>query len=92
MKVYLQGLAENRQVPVSGVRELQTAFHHVPQEGKPDGPPWLVGGKWVYTRDGKPRQPGALRKPGKSGDLPETTDWLIEAMEHWDEADFDPLP
>jgi hypothetical protein len=58
----------------------------------PEGPPWFIDGKWSYTQDGKPRQPGALRKLGKSTDLPETPDWLIEAMEHWDEDDFDPIP
>ncbi|MEO6716315.1 MAG: hypothetical protein ABIM50_03590 [Novosphingobium sp.] len=77
---------------VSGVREMQMPF--AAAAAAETGPPWLVDGKWVYTRDGKPRQPGALRgkhKPVTLEDL-ETPDWLIEIMEHWDEADFDPMP
>lgn len=40
----------------------------------------------------KPRQPGGLRQPGKTGNLPDTPDWLIDVMKHWDETDFDPQP
>ena len=89
VKEYLSGLCDDA-TAVSGVREMPMPFKH----GEPakDGPPWLVGGEWVYTKDGKPRQPGALRKPGKMVDLPKTPDWLIEAMEHWDEDDFDQMP
>ena len=48
------------------------------------GPPRLVDGAWVYTKDGKPRQPGSMR-----GLLPEDDSWL-----EWDEemlAYFDKL-
>ena len=73
---------------------MQMPFKAAPVAPTPalPGPPWLVDGAWVYTQDGKPRQPGGLRKPGKIADLPETPEWLIDVMEHWDEADFDPLP
>ena len=89
VKDYLNGLADGPQA-VSEVRDRQMSFKHA--DPAPDGPPWLVGGKRVYTRDGKPRQPGSMRKPGKFTDVPNTPDWLIEVMEHWDESDFDPLP
>lgn len=69
VKVYLNGLAaSDAPATPSGVREMRVPFKHA--EPAPDGPPWLVNGKWVYTRDGKPRQPGSMR--GKL-DLPE--DW-----------------
>jgi hypothetical protein len=77
---------------VQGVAEMQMPFH-APAPAQ-DGPPWLVNGEWVYTRDGKPRQPGALRgkyKPVTLEDL-ETPDWLIEIMENGDNTQFDPLP
>ena len=90
VKDYLNGLAGGDPPSPQGVREMSMPFQHA--EPAKDGPPWLVKGQWVYTRDGKPRQPGALRRPGKNSDLPETPDWLIEVMEHWDEDDFDPLP
>ena len=89
VKDYLSGLG--REAPAeAGVRDMQMPFHAAAPAM--DGPPWLVDGKWVYTRDGKPRQPGGLRKVGKCSDLPETPDWLIDLMEHWDEDDFDPIP
>jgi len=90
VKDYLNGLVGGDQPAPSGVREMQMPFKHA--EPAQAGPPWLIDGAWSYTRDGKPRQPGALRKPGKIVDLPETPDWLIAEMEHWDEDDFDPMP
>ena len=92
VKDYLVGLAGAPAPSAAGVREMTMPFKHA--EPAADGPPWLVDGKWVYTKDGKPRQPGGLRgkfKPVSREDL-ETPDWLIEIMEHWDESDFDPLP
>ncbi len=94
---YLNALAEEGAPAVpTGFREMPKPFQHA-QPAK-DGPPWLVDGKWVYTRDGKPRQPGALR-----GILPEDNSWLEwdEEMleffdklqnEPWDDSKFDPLP
>ena len=92
VKDYLVGLAGGQVPSAAGVREMTMPFKHA--EPAADGPPWLVDGIWVYTMDGKPRQPGGLRgkfKPVSREDL-ETPDWLIEIMEHWDESDFDPLP
>ena len=67
-------------------------FNHA--EASKDGPPWLIDGVWSYTKDGKPRQPGSMRGKYKSIELAdlETPDWLIDVMEHWDEADFEPIP
>lgn len=92
VKVYLHGLAGGSSA-VSGVREMPASFTHSPT-AKSDGPPWLVDGKWVYTRDGKPRQPGSMRgkyKPVDLGDL-ETPQWLIDVMEGSDDDFSDPLP
>ena len=92
VKNYLIGLTVEQLPPATGVREMTTSFNHA--EVPKDGPPWLIDGVWSYTKDGKPRQPGAMRGKYKSIELAnlETPDWLIEVMEHWDEADFDPLP
>ncbi|HEX7711465.1 MAG TPA: hypothetical protein VF418_11075 [Sphingomonadaceae bacterium] len=91
VKQYLTGLVAEGGAPAIGVREMQAPYKHA----EPDtGPPWLVNGEWVYTKDGKPRQPGALRKPGKMVDLPDWPDgfwdFLDEAPE--DDPNFDPLP
>lgn len=82
VKDYLNGLVAGQEPVPAGVREMPMEFKHA--EPVKDGPPRLAG----Y----KPRQPGGLRKPGKTGDLAETPDWLIAVMEHWDEADFGPMP
>ena len=58
VKDYLSTLAAEDPQP-SGVREMPVASKHA--EPAKDGPPWFIDGKWVYTPDGKPRQPGALR-------------------------------
>ncbi len=92
VKDYLTALVEGPAPPPSGVREMPVPFSHT--DAANDGPPWLVGGKWVYTRDGKPRQPGALRgkyKPVDVSDL-ETPDWLIDIMEGSEEDLSDLLP
>ena len=82
VKGYLNGLAAGESPVENKVREMPMPFKHA--EPIKDGPPWLVKGKWVYTRDGKPRQPGSMR-----GLLPEDDLWL-----EWDEemlAYFDKL-
>ena len=95
---YLNGLAGEGTPAAApaGVREMPTAFSHA--EPVKDGPPWLIDGKWSYTRDGKPRQPGAWRGKPK---LPEDWDeWPADMLEFfdklqnepWDDDDFDPLP
>lgn len=93
VKGYLNGLVAGGEPPPTGLRDVQMPFKHA--EPVKDGPPWLVDGKWVYTRDGKPRRPGALR--GKL-DLPDDWDkWSpeeLDSFEAWpyDDPDFDALP
>jgi len=83
VKRYLESLAapgEEAAGPAGG-REMPMSYA-APQPATPEGPPWLVNGQWVYTKDGKPRQPGALRgKVGMSDDFDETPQWLIDAFE-----------
>jgi len=93
VKDYLTGLVAGDAPPVAGVREMPIAFKHA--EPAPDGPPWLVNGEWVYTKDGEPRQPGAWRG---MADLPDDWDewpegfwdFLHKSLE--DDPDLDPLP
>ena len=84
VKDYLSTLTAEDSQP-SGVREMPVAFKHA--EPAKDGPPWFIDGKWVYTPDGKPRQPGALR--GKFKDISvedlDTPQWLIDIMENGDD-------
>ncbi len=61
VKDYLQGLVVES--PVMGVREMPMSFVAEPSS-KPlanSAPPYMVNGKLVYTKDGKPRQPGSLK-------------------------------
>ena len=90
VKDYLNGLADYEPSVTAGVREMPVAFKHA--DPVKDGQPWFIDGKWVYTPDGKPRQPGALRKAGKISDLPETPDWLIDIMENGEIDLTDMLP
>jgi hypothetical protein len=66
VKEYLQGLAETQSF--TGVREMPMMYKadplapaYAPTQA---GPPWLVNGKLVYTKDGKPRKPGAMQGLG----------------------------
>jgi hypothetical protein len=83
VKDYLNTLAEPAP---SGVREMPMPFKHA--EPAPDGPPWLVEGKWGYTRDGKPRQPGALR--GKLPDDDSGLEWDDEMLKFFDKLQNEP--
>jgi hypothetical protein len=84
VKDYLNQLADAPQA--QGVREMPMNYTAQPvvlplTPPKGDGPPWLVDGKWVYTRDGKPRKPGAMRgKLGWTEDFNEWPDGFIDAM------------
>ncbi|MBA4748459.1 MAG: hypothetical protein H2056_07075 [Sphingopyxis sp.] len=75
-------------VPEAGVRDVQMPFHHdapapsaaaAPIKG-PDGQPYFVGGKWVWTKDGKPRKPGALRDMWVADDFDEWPDGFLDAI------------
>ena len=90
VKTYLAALTDAPASP-TGVREMQVAFKQA--ETVKNGPPWFIDGKWVYTPDGKPRQPGALRGKFKSVTLEdlETPQWLIDVMESGDDDFSDML-
>ena len=90
VKTYLAALTDAPASP-NGVREMQVAFKQA--EPVKNGPPWFIDGKWVYTPDGKPRQPGALRGKFKSVTLAdlETPQWLIDVMENGDDDFSDML-
>ena len=85
VKDYLNSVAAGGVPAAAGVREMQAEFK--PAEPAREGPPWFIDGKWVYTPDGKPRQPGAMR--GKYKDISlkdlETPQWLIDIMENGDD-------
>jgi plasmid stability protein len=87
VKGYLTGLVNDAAVTMypqtAGVREMHAGFKAAPVETPPApaGPPWLVDGKWVYTPDGKPRQPGALRgKLTITDDFDEWPDGFLDAI------------
>jgi plasmid stability protein len=89
VKDYLNQLADAPQphAPnVQGVREMPMNYTAQPviaplSPPKTDRPPWLVDGKWVYTRDGKPRKPGAMRNTlWVADDFDEWPDGFIDAM------------
>ena len=87
VKGYLNSVAAGGVPAPTGVREMQAQFKHA--EPAKDGPPWFVDGKWVYTPDGKPRQPGALRD--KLADLPDDWDeWDSEMLEFFDKLQNEP--
>lgn len=77
----------------TGVREMPLSFSTQPPASAavpasmvaPAGPPYLVDGKWVYTKDGKPRQPGALRgKICTPDDFDTWPDDILASFEAWD--------
>ncbi|HWI85169.1 MAG TPA: hypothetical protein VNT42_02435 [Sphingomonas sp.] len=89
VKDYLVRLVEQGGVPLpsSGVGEMPVPYkaQSAQPAAQPAGPPWLVDGKWVYTRDGKPRQPGALRgKIHMADDWDEWPEGFLESFEAWD--------
>lgn len=97
VKDYLVRLVSEGEPATAGVREMPMPFSPA-SVAKADGPPWLINGQWVYTRDGKPRQPGSMRHLPP---LPDDWDkWPAEMEEYftklqsepWNDDDFDPLP
>lgn len=91
VKDYLTGLVRDDQL--QEVRDMHMKYSAPPQDQAraappTDGPPWLVDGQWVYTRDGKPRQPGALRGMIKmADDWDEWPEGFLESFERWDHDD-----
>jgi hypothetical protein len=92
VKQYLMGLADGGMPPPAGVREMQAPYNAPAQAEQ--GPPWLIDGKWSYTKDGKPRKPGAARHLKMPDVLPELPQDILDSFEAWpyDDEDFDPLP
>jgi hypothetical protein len=90
VKQYLEGLGDAPPI-AQGVREMPMPFASAPATiavplpvKGPEGQPYFVNGKWTFTKDGKPRQPGALRgMSGWNDDLDDSDDWkqgVIDAM------------
>jgi hypothetical protein len=84
VKNYLVSLSDVGPTQFEGVRDMQVSFKHAPAEfaapSPKEGPPWLVNGKWVYTKDGKPRKPGAMRGMWVADDFDEWPDGFIDAL------------
>jgi hypothetical protein len=86
VKDYLNSLSEGGAVE-QGVREMQMPFKSAPAETAapplkgPEGQPYFVNGKWTFTKDGKPRKPGALR--GKI--------WIADDFDEWPEGFIDAM-
>jgi plasmid stability protein len=85
VKDYLESIAvvpaAEPAVAPAGVREMSLNYRMAPVEAPPAGPPYLVDGEWVWTKGGKPRQPGALRGMlTLSEEGSEWPDGFIEAM------------
>ena len=80
VKEYLQGLAQTP--PSTGVREVQMSYKSEAAQAAPRsaGPPYFVDGQWVYTKDGKPRKPGAMRGMYIAEDFDEWPDGFLDAM------------
>lgn len=84
VKDYLQTLCEPQQA--SGVRDMAMTFAAQPPSieaasvPNPENAPYFVNGKWVFTKDGKPRKPGALRDMWVADDFDEWPDGFIDAV------------
>lgn len=91
VKDYLTTLASGDAPIADGVREMGMQFPHAAPS---DPGPWLIDGKLSYTRDGKPRQPGAFRSKFMHVSLKdlETPDWLIDIMENGEDDFSDLMP
>lgn len=86
VKHYLEGLVNGHEAGMmalsSELRDMQTSYKPMSSGAAPQaGPPYWVDGKKVWTKDGKPRQPGALRgKIHMADDFDEWPEGFIEAM------------
>ena len=101
VKEYLQLIINEPQPQFQGVREMPMTFiAEPPSLAQPmpakDGPPWFVNGQWVYTQDGKPRQPGSMRGMWVADDFdewPSEMGAFFEKLQNEPFDDhFDPLP
>lgn len=86
VKDYLQTLCEPQ--VETGVRDMAMTFAAQPASfdaasvSNPNNAPYFVNGKWVFTKDGKPRKPGAMRHLYK--------DWT-EDFEGWPDGFIDAM-
>jgi plasmid stability protein len=85
VKDYLTGLvAHSVEAPIGGVREMQASFHQPPFDAASSQgrhAPYFVNGKRVWTKDGKPRRPGAMRGMGGwSGKFDEWPEGFLDAI------------
>lgn len=87
VKEYLNGLADGPLV--QGVREMPMPYIATPAVVGAGGPPYLINGQWVYTKDGKPRLPGALN--GLSGAADDFDEWPPEMLAFFEKLQSDPL-
>jgi hypothetical protein len=96
VKDYLNGLADSSppEPQFQGVREMPMPYIAQPAGLYPQasngGPPWLVGGEWVYTPDGKPRKPGGL-KGGRVGAADDLGEWPLEMQVFFEKLQGGPL-
>ncbi len=81
VKQYLESLGDAPGTAAE-VRDMHIGYTAPPAALTPQsGPPYWVNGKKVWTPDGKPRQPGALRgKIHMAEDFDEWPEGFIEAM------------
>jgi hypothetical protein len=98
VKAYLESLTDNASAEVEGVRDMHMSFvaepaslmQPLPGQMGPDGQPYFVHGKWVWTKDGKPRKPGGMRHLfNVADDFDEWPDGFVDALydEDTDAAD-----
>jgi plasmid stability protein len=95
VKIYLTNLVDGdiqyvqpQPTHNQGVREMQSSFEAMPVEFLPaplhpsNASPHDVGGKSVWTKDGKPRKPGAMRIliQGAPSDDDSWPDGFLDAM------------
>lgn len=105
VKDYLTSLGDEKSLayPAAGVRDVQMPFHHdapaplasAPMAKGPEGQPYFVDGQWVWTKDGKPRKPGALKgKLWMADDFDAWPEDILKSFEAWpyDDPDYDALP
>ena len=96
VKSYLEGLTDAPSSEYNGVREMPMTFkaepasHHPAALGpkapslasvpNPDNAPYFVNGQWVFTKDGKPRKPGAMKHMWVANDFDEWPNGFLEAL------------
>ena len=94
VKDYLNSLVDGGPMAKLGVREMPMQYKPAPADVAapfvksaikgPDGQPYFVNGDWVWTKDGKPRKPGAWRgKLNMPDELGEWPDDILASFEAW---------